>query len=105
MLFVVLMMEIIFQVSKLRKAFTNGSSAKIKLSKTQLYKIRQVSRFLCRLQGPLLKTGLPLIRNEIKPLGKRVLMPLALTAPASAIAIHKKMFGSSRHPSDLAPRH
>ena len=105
MLFVVIMIKIIFQVSKLRKAFTNGSSAKIKLSKTQLHKITQLSRFLCRLQGPLLKAGLPLIRNEIKSIGKRVLIPLALTSPASAIAIHKKMFGSSRHPSDLAPRH
>ena len=34
------------QVSKLREAFTNNSSAKIKLSKTQLRKIAQSARFL-----------------------------------------------------------
>ena len=37
------------QVSRLRKAFANGSSANIKLSKTQLHKIRQSERFLGRL--------------------------------------------------------
>ena len=31
--------------------------------------------FLGRLLGPLLKTGLPLIKNVIKPLAKRVLIP------------------------------
>ena len=33
------------QVSKLRKAFPNGSSANIKLSKTQLHKIGQSGEF------------------------------------------------------------
>ena len=42
------------QVSRLRKAFANGSSANIKLSKTQLYKIGQLGSFLGRLLGPLL---------------------------------------------------
>ena len=51
------------QVSKLRKAFANNFSANIKLSKTQLYKIRQSGRFLGRLLGPLLKTELRLIGN------------------------------------------
>ena len=37
-----------------------------------------------RLLGPLLKTGLPLIKNVIKPLAKSVLIPLGLTAAASA---------------------
>ena len=41
-------------------AFGNGSSANIKLSKTQLHKIGQSIGFLGRLLGPLLKTGLPL---------------------------------------------
>ena len=50
------------QVSKLRKAFANNSSANIKLSKTQLHKTGQSGEFLGRLLGPLLKTGLPLIR-------------------------------------------
>ena len=47
------------QVSKLRKAFGNNSSANIKLLKTQLHKIGQSGGFLCTLLGPSLKTGLP----------------------------------------------
>ena len=47
------------QVSKLRKAFSNGLSVNIKFSKTQLSKILQLGRFLGRLLGPLLTTGLP----------------------------------------------
>ena len=43
----------------------------------------QLGRFLGRLLGPLLKTGLPLIKNVIKPLAKSVLIPLGLTAAAS----------------------
>ena len=70
------------QVSNLRKAFTNHSSADIKLSKTQLSKIIQSGGFLGRLLGPLLKTGLPLISDVIKPLAKSVLIPLGLTAAA-----------------------
>ena len=84
------------QVSKILKAFGNGSSANIKLSKPQLHKIGQSKGVLGRLLGPLLKTGLPLIGNALKPLAKSVLVPLGLTKPASetAAAIHKKMFGS-----------
>ena len=43
------------QVSKLRKAFANGSSANIKLSKTQLHNIEQSGGFLGRPLGQLLK--------------------------------------------------
>ena len=84
------------QGSKLRKAFGNDSLANTKLPKTQLHKIGQSGGFLGRLLGPLLKTGLPLIGNVLKPLAKSVLIPLGLTAPASATgaAIHRKMFGS-----------
>ena len=79
------------QVSNLRKAFPNHSSADIKLSKTKLSKIIQSGEFLGRLLGPLLKTGSPLIKNVIKPLAKSVLIPLQLTAAAAADAgIHKK---------------
>ena len=48
--------------------------------------------FLGRLLGHLLKTGLPLIKNLIKPLAESVLIPLSLTATASAadVGIHKK---------------
>ena len=56
------------QVLNLRKAFSNNSSADIKLSKTQLPKMMQSRGFLGRVLGPLLKTGLPLIKNMIKPL-------------------------------------
>ena len=40
---------------------------------------------------------MPLIGNVLKPLAKSVLIPLGLTAAASAkdAAIHKQMFGSS----------
>ena len=83
------------QVSKLHKAFANNSSANIKLSKTQLHKIRLSRRFLGRLLGPLLKTGMPLMKNVLKPLAKSILIPLGLTAAAATdAAIHKKMFWS-----------
>ena len=84
------------QVSNLRKAFANNSSANAKLSKTQLSKIIQSGGFLSRLLGPLLKTGLPLISKVIKPLAKSVVIPLGLTAAASAAdaGIHKKILGS-----------
>ena len=74
------------------KAFAINSSTDIKLSKTQLSKLVQSGGFLGRLFGPLLKTGLPLMKNVIKPLAKRFLIPLGLTAAASAAdaGIHKK---------------
>ena len=52
----------------------------------------QSEGFLGRLLGLLLKTGLPLISNVIKPLAKSVLIPLGLTGVASAAyaRIHKK---------------
>ena len=56
------------QVLRLHKAFANNSSANIKLSKTQLYKIGQLGGFSGRLLGPLLKAGLPLMKNILKPL-------------------------------------
>ena len=60
--------------------------------------MRQSRGFLGRFLGPLLKTGLSLIKNVIKPLGKSVLIPLGLTAAASAAdaGIQKKILGS-RH--------
>ena len=61
-----------------------------------MHKIGQSGGFLGRLLGPLLKTGLPLIGNVLKPLAKSVLIPLGLTTAASATdeAVHNKMFGS-----------
>ena len=70
------------EVLRLCKAFANSSSTNIELSK--------LGGFLCRLLGPLLKTGLPSIGNVIKPLAKSISIPLGLTAAASATdsAIH-----------------
>ena len=80
------------QVTNIRKNVANNSSIDIKLSKTQLSKMIQSGGFLGRLLGPLQKAGLPLIKNVIKPLAKSVLIPLGLTAAASAAdaGIHKK---------------
>ena len=50
------------QVANLGKAFANNLSIDIKLSKTQLSKMKQSGGFLGRLPGPLLKTGLQLIK-------------------------------------------
>ena len=72
------------QTTKLRNAIENNISTDIKLSKAQISKIIQSGGFLGKLLGPLLKTGLQLIKNEIKPLAKSVLIPLGLTAAASA---------------------
>ena len=72
------------QVFNLCKAFANRSSTDIKLSKAQLSKMIQSGGFLGRLLGPLLKTGLSLIKIVIKPLAKSVLIPLGLIAAASA---------------------
>ena len=94
------MMKLIFhiiiintQVSRFCKTFANGSLANIKLSKTQLQKIGQSRGFLGRLLGTLLKTGLPFMKNALKPLPKKVLISLGLTAAASAtnVAIQKKL--------------
>ena len=52
----------------------------------------QSGGFLGRLLGALIKTGLPLTSNVIKPLAESVLIPLGLTAAASAAdaGIHEK---------------
>ena len=73
------------QILSLRKAFNNHTSAGIKFSKVQLIKM-QKGGFL-RFLMPLLKSGLPLLKSVVKPLGT-----LGLTAAASATdaAINKK---------------
>ena len=85
------------QVSKLHKGFVNNSSADIKSSKIQLINIAKSGGFLGRLLRSLLKTGLPLMENILRPLAKSVLIQLGLTATAAATAdpaIHEKKFGS-----------
>ena len=91
------------QVANIHKAFAKNISADIKLSKTQLPKMIQSGGFLGRLLGPLLKTGLPLIKSVIKSLAKSVLIPLGLTAAASAAdaGIHKKFLGSGHNNTTL----
>ena len=88
------------QVSRLCKVFANSSSANIKLSKIPLHKVGQSEGFLGRLLGTLLKTGLPLMKNVLKPLAKYILIPLGSTVAASAAdaGTHKKCL-------DLAQRH
>ena len=80
------------KILSLRKAFNNHTSADIKFSKTQLTKMQQ-GGFL-RFLAPLLKSGLPLLKSAIKPLGM-----LGLTAAASAtdVAINKKILGPGNH--------
>ena len=79
-------------VASLHKYFVNHLSTDIKLSKLQLSKMMQSGEFLGKIFGPLLKTRLPLVKNVIKPLPKSVLIPLGLTAAATAAdaGIHKK---------------
>ena len=87
------------QVSSIRKAFANNSSVDIKFSKAQLSKMIQSGKFLGKLLGPLLKTELPLMKSVITALAKSVLIPLGLTAAASAAdaGIHKKILGSGNN--------
>ena len=80
------------QKTKIRNAFNNNTSTVKKFSKAEINKIVQSGGFLSKLLRALLKTGLPLIKYVIKPLSKSVLIPLGLTAAASAsdAEIHKK---------------
>ena len=63
----------------------------------------QLGGFLDRLLGPLLRTGLPLMKSVIQTLAKSVLILLRLTTAAAAAAaasvagIHKKILGSGHN--------
>ena len=83
-------------VSRLCKAFVNNWSADIRLFETQLDKIGQPGQFLSRLLGALLRIGLHLMKNVLKPLAKSNLILLGLSAAVSATdpATQKKNFGS-----------
>ena len=85
------------QTTKLRNGIENNMSTDVKLSKAQISKVIQSGGFLGKLLGPLLRTGLPLMKNVIKPLAKSVLTPLGLTAAMSALdaRIQKKIFSGS----------
>ena len=89
------------QVSKLRKGFANYLSANIKLIKAQLPKAVRSAEFLGRHLEPLIKVDSPQMKNVLKSLIKRVLMPLELTTAASTgdARIHKnyKIFYSRNY--------
>ena len=81
------------QILNLLKAFGKHTSTDIELSKIQLSKMIQSGGFLGGLLAPLLRTVLPLMKSVIKPLAKSDLVPLGLTAAASAAdaGIQKKI--------------
>ena len=81
------------QTTRLRNATENNMSTDIKLSKAQISKIIQSGGFLVKLLGPLLKTGLPLLKSVIKPLG---LLGLKAASSAIDVGIQKKIYGSGR---------
>ena len=91
------------KVGSLRKAFTNDLSTDSNLSKTQLSKMIHWGGFLGRLLSPLLKSGLPLMKNEIKPLAKSVSTPVGLSSAVSAAdaGIHKRALGSGTKATTL----
>ena len=64
----------------------------------------QSGGFLDWLLGLLLKTGLPLTKNLIKPLAKGVLTPLGLTAAASAACWNTQNILGSGRPLESASR-
>ena len=80
------------EVANLCKGFANYLSTDIKLWKTEISKMIQAVGFLGKLLGPLLKSALPLMKNVTKAVAKSVLIPLGLTAAASAAdaGMHKK---------------
>ena len=87
------------QVANLCIAFASQTSTDIKLSKTQLSNIIESSGFLGKLFGPLLRTGLPLMKIVIQPVAENVLITLGLTAAASDAdaGIYKKILGSGHN--------
>ena len=68
------------QITKIRNNIESNLQTDIKLSKAQISKIIQSGGFLGKLLGPVLKTGLPLLKSVIKPLGL-----LGVTVASSAI--------------------
>ena len=79
------------QITKLRNNIENNISTDIKLSKAQISKIIQSAGFLGKILSPLLKTGLPLLKSFIKPLG---LLGLTAASSATDAGVQKKIYGS-----------
>ena len=80
------------QALSLRKVFANHTSVDINLSTKQLTKMKKEGFLKFLIQ--LLKSGLPLLKSVVKPLGM-----LGLTAAASVTdaAINTKILGSGNH--------
>ena len=80
------------QKTKLRNAFNNNMSTDLKLSKAQISKIILSGGFL----GSLLSKLIGQLMKVAVPLAKSILVPLEITAAASAIdaGIQKKIHGS-----------
>ena len=80
------------QKTKLRNAFNNYMSTDLKLSRAQSSKIIQSVEFLgsllIKLAGPLMKLGVPLIKNILDLLG------ITAAPSATAAGIQKKIHGS-----------
>ena len=70
------------KIPSLCKTFTYNLSANMKLSTTHFSKKIHVGEFPGINIGTLMKAGLPLIKNIIKPLAKSLPVPLRLTAAA-----------------------
>ena len=79
------------QTTKLRNAFRNNMLTDIKLSKAQISKIIQSGGFSGKILGQLLKSGLPLLKSVIKPLG---LLDLAAASSAIDAGVQKNIYGS-----------
>ena len=90
------------QKTKLRNAFSNNMPTDLKLSKAQISKILQSGGFLgsllSKLAGPLMKVAILLVKN--------LLVPLGITAVASAIdaGIQKKIHCSGTTASNSFKR-
>ena len=80
----------------------NNSSVNIKSSTTQVSRVVQYVRFLRKFSGPLMKNGLLLMKNVFTPLAKSLLIPIKLTAAASAgdAVIYKKYHWIKNHNID-----
>ena len=105
------------KIDKFNKEYITGKSSRITLTNSEIKHITKVIKSLQNrevlLKGttkktisqeggfpnflrPLMTAGLPLMKNVLTPLSKSVLVPVGLTAAASATdaAIQKKVFGS-----------
>ena len=84
-----------YEVLRLCKAFVNGLSANIKLSRVRLSKMVQFGGILGRLLASLIKAGLPLMKNLLTPLAKHDFLSLDVTGATSATdaAVQKKIHG------------